>query len=543
MTPRSLAGPVAAGWPWLAAASSGVLLAFCYPGFNQSWLCWIALTPLITALWFRRGNGRHRWLNNAGLGFCAGVVFFCIAFFWLTTVTDLMTPRILGALAWFGLMCYMALYFALWGWFAGCIVPPHGKATELMLSSRHNLRVGVVCASGWVAQEWLRGVVFSGFGWNDLGVALHDNIPMIQIADITGVAGLSFLVALVNVIAVITVRRFMLEIKNRKLRPHFDFTITLMLVCLVFAYGVRVPMAKPAPSIPLRVTAIQGNIPETEKFDTQFEDMIFARYNELTTSAMITQPQLIIWPEAATPRGMYADRTNFDFVTGIASKIDTNFLLGTLDFDNTYDYNVAAMIPKGATTAIQIHRKIHLVPFGEYIPMRHSFPLFASLAGDLVPGDFHPGTDYNLLQTHDPEIKIGALICFEDTLGDLTRHFVLKGAQLLVNITNDGWFLKSVASEQHVANAVFRAVENRRPLVRCANTGVTCFIDGNGSVVSSLRSPKGDPFVQGFLAGMVRVPMNGRLTFYTRHGEWLSYCALILAAAATVAHFVRRRRA
>ena len=186
---------------------------------------------------------------------------------------------------------------------------------------------------------------------------------------------------------------------------------------------------------------------------------------------------------------------------------------------------------------------MHLVPFGEYIPMRESFPLFAKLAGDLVRGDFHPGTEYDMMQTQDPAVKIGALICFEDTLGDLTRHFTLKGAQLLVNITNDGWFLKSVASEQHVANAVFRAVENRRPLVRCANTGVTCFIDDKGRVISSLRSRKGDSFIEGFLTREVDVPVDAPLTFYTRYGEWLSYGCLALAFATVAAHFVIRRRA
>lgn len=542
MTARSLAANL---WPWLAAASSGVLLGLCYAGWNQGQFCWIALMPLLCALWFSAEPKKRAWLKNAGLGFCAGVVFFCITFSWLTTVTDLMSPFIVGRLGLFGLMCYLALYFALWGWFAGSVVSPRRDGGKGMLSSRYNLWLGISCAAAWVAQEWLRGWVFTGFGWNNLGVALHATLPLIQVADITGVAGLSFLVVLCNVIGVVTVRRFMLEIRNHNLRPHFDFTLTMALMGVVLVYGMHAMRRKPGPSTPLRVAAIQADIPEVEKFDRDYEDMIFKRYTDLTTEAMLGQPDLVLWAEAATPRGMYADRTNYDFVSGMARKINTNFLLGTLDSDAKYDYNIAALIAKGVNPdeEIQIHRKLHLVPFGEYIPMRESFPLFAKLAGDLVPGDFHPGTEYNVLQTRNPDVKIGALICFEDTLGDLTRHFTLNGAQLLVNITNDAWFLKSVAAEQHLANAVFRAVENRRPLVRCANTGVTCFIDTNGNVVSSLHSNKGSPFIAGFLIGVVNVPGDGGLTFYTRHGEWLSYCCLALAFATAVAHFVRRCRA
>ena len=549
MTPRALVRILwlraKALWPWIAAASSGVLLGLCYPGWNEgSWLSWIALTPLLCALWFSGDAGKFAWLKNAGLGFCAGVVFFCITFSWLTTVTSMMSPQFLGALGWFGLMSYLALYFALWGWFTGCVAFRAKRDTQRLLSSRHNLALGALCGAAWVAQEWLRGWVFSGFGWNDLGVAMHGLVVMIQVTDITGVAGLSFLITMANVIAVVTVRRFMLEAQNGKLRPHFDFTLTVALVLLVFAYGVLKLQVKTPGAIPLRVAAVQGNIPEAEKFDAAYEQMIFDRYTELTETAVRSQPQLVIWPEACTPRGMYADEANYKFVTGMAGKIDTNFLLGTLDFDDQYDYNVAAMIPKGSSTAhdIQLHRKIHLVPFGEYIPLRHTFPLFAKLAGDLVPGDFHPGTDYNVLQTHNPDVKIGTLICFEDTLGDLTRRFTLNHAQLLVNITNDAWFLKSIAAEQHLANAVFRTVENRLPMVRCANTGVTCFIDSRGQVTSALRSPKGSTFFAGFLNGEVQVPPGDAPTFYARYGDWFSYGALLVTFVASVAHFALRRR-
>ena len=181
------------------------------------------------------------------------------------------------------------------------------------------------------------------------------------------------------------------------------------------------------------------------------------------------------------------------------------------------------------------------VPFGEFIPLRHSFPLFAWIAGDLVPGDFVAGNNLTLLTTENPPVKIAPLICFEDTLGDLTRRFVLEGAQLLVNLTNDGWFLRSSGAEQHLANAIFRTIETRRPLVRCANTGVTCFVDVCGRIRQELRSPSGDSFVEGFLNGKIDVPVGGELTFYARHGEIFSIGALTVTIGAILSRVFRRR--
>src|SRR5262249_49129250 len=158
-----------------------------------------------------------------------------------------------------------------------------------------------------------------------------------------------------------------------------------------------------------------------------------------------------------------------------------------------YSYNAAVHIAasEGRT---ETYRKIHLVPFGEYIPLRHSFPLFAAIAGTWVPGDFARGKEYTVFNLTNPNVRVAPLICFEDTVGDLVRHFVSNGANLLVDITNDGWFQCSSGSQQHLANAIFRCVENRRPMVRAANTGVTCFVNQFGRVTQILRDDTGDTF-------------------------------------------------
>jgi apolipoprotein N-acyltransferase len=146
-------------------------------------------------------------------------------------------------------------------------------------------------------------------------------------------------------------------------------------------------------------------------------------------------------------------------------------------------------------------------------------PFISKIVGDQVPGDFTRGKEPVVFRLTTDQVKVAPLICFEDTLGELTRQFVLRGANLLANVTNDGWFLRSAGGRQHLANAVFRCVETRRPMVRAANTGVTCFVNRFGRVTQVLLDAKGSQFTEGVLTGSVDIPVSGEHTFYTRHGE------------------------
>jgi apolipoprotein N-acyltransferase len=251
------------------------------------------------------------------------------------------------------------------------------------------------------------------------------------------------------------------------------------------------------------------------------------------------KPNLLLWPEASVPGGAFSSQESADFVKSFCADSDVSFLFGTDDFSPDGDFNAAAMLT-GRGTLLQTYRKMHLVPFGEFIPFRHSFPLFAWIAGDLVPGDFSAGRDFVLLETARPAVKIAPLICFEDTLGDLTRQFVRHGAQVLVNLTNDGWFLESAGAEDHLVNTVFRAVETRRPLLRCSNTGVTCFIDTRGRITHTLRDEHGSHFTAGMLSAKIDVPDGSVQTFYTRHGEWLAQLCALITVASCVPRFRRR---
>ncbi len=582
-----------AAWPWLAALASGVGLVFCLAPWDQAWLCWLALTPLVAAVWFtpqplppaepsgwmwRSRLARWRQRRAARcflLGYVCGLVYIWGAFCWLTTVT---VP------GWFILGPYMACYPAVWSVFIGALaspgpIPTTSAASALrdptpkragglfvwnpppasgsrLLRSRWNLWFAFLAAAAWVGLEWVRGWLFSGFGWNDLGIALHANLPFIQIAEYTGVGGLSFLAAFVNVIVVATVTRFVLEVRAHRVRPHFDFTLTVAALMLVFAFGIRAlrssraEQTQPGANTPLRVAAIQAGIPQDEKWNAERADRIVQTYDELSATALATHPQLLLWPEAATPYGMFDSRgQTMEDVGKVVRAGGCNLLFGTLDYDfgpdghAQADYNAAMMVAPGREH-VQIYRKIHLVPYGEYVPYRKEFPPLAWIVGDQVPADFAFGSDPAVFETVNPAVRVAPLICFEDTIGELARRPVLGGAQLLVNVTNDAWFQHTAASVQHLHEAVFRTVENRRPLVRCANTGVTAFIDRDGLITpQTILLPDGKTvFGQGILAGVVDVPAGGALTFYTRHGDVFAMgCATVAGLAAFFAGWWRLR--
>jgi apolipoprotein N-acyltransferase len=582
-------------WPWLAAIFTGILYAGCFAPFDYDWLCWIALTPLLAAVWFSGENSKRRWLRDLLLGYIAGLVFFWLVFFWLRTVT---VPGLI--LVGF----YMAIYFAFWSWFCGLLRPGLRKVRQKAregveaisdrlnqkyaaqmesavaaalsrrapdasterggyslasdaeplqesppsrspwLSSTNNLRLAFFLAAAWVMHEWLRGLVFSGWGWNSLGSALHAQLALIQIAEFTGVAGLSFVVAFTNVILLATVRRFILETQVRPMKPHFDLTLTMAGIVGVMGFGLH-SLKSPREGKPLNVALVQPNIPREEKFSAQFAGKTFDKFTQLSRPALEAglRPDLLVWPESAMPGPVLGDEQSYRFVMDFSAAAKTDLLLGTIDQDETHAYNAALLVSDGGAH-VQIYRKVHLVPFGEYVPGRHTIPLLARVVGDQVPADFDFGREHTVFKLSNDKAKAAPLICFEDTIGELTRQFVLGGANLLVNVTNDGWFLRSAGSRQHVANAVFRCVETRLSMVRAANTGVTCFINEFGKITHTLVDETGSQFTEGVLTGQVSVPSQQVPTFYVRHGEVFARACVGISALALsfLAWRFRRRR-
>lgn len=495
----------------------------------------MALSPLIVAVWFSGENSRRRWLHNLLLGYLAGIVFFTFTFGWLGALGDLYENVFLHTLS-FLLSIYLAMHFAFWAWFIGFLKP------NTFTASWRNLLIAFLAACAWATHEWIRGWLFSGFGWNGLGVALHKATPMIQIAEFTGVVGLSFAIAFANIIAVTTPIRLFLEAKTHRVRPHFDLTITLVGIVALLSFGLNRMTASVQSTKAIRVAAVQANVPQLEKFDPQFAPKVFEKFRRLSEVAVRTNPppELLVWPESSMPDPVRDQNTeSYQFVRSFAGSNKTDLMLGTLDFEDRHDYNAALLVSNNGER-MQIYRKIHLVPFGEYIPLRNSFPLFATIAGTWVPGDFARGTEHSVFSLTNSDVRVAPLICFEDTVGDLVRHFVLNGADLLVDITNDGWFLHSSGAEQHLANAKFRCVENRRPMIRAANTGVTCFVSQFGRIIDYFRDDIGSPFCEGTLTGEVPLPQDRYLTFYTRHGEWFAEICAAITVMTIIVFLVRR---
>jgi apolipoprotein N-acyltransferase len=429
-------------------------------------------------------------------------------------------PLLLGA--------YLALYPAVWAWLVS--TPPE-PAPSPGLTSLRNIRFAVCGASAWVALDWLRGWLFTGFGWNSPGTALHNNLALIQIADLFGVYGITFLVVFTNLTIALVLRRLKTDASLRML-PNLrgEIMTLLILLGLAVSYGVRTVLEKPAGKYTtVRAVCLQPNIDQLEKFAEAQETAILERLERLMDLAAAPQapkPDLVLWPEATTPRGMFADELNHQFTLRQAARAGVPMLIGTLEPgpatdtpDRMAEYNSAVLLEDSAVP-LQSYRKRHLVPFGEFLPFREWAPGWLR---DLVPGDLVPGREANLLHLSTPRVRIGALVCFEDSLAAETRASVREGAQLLVNLTNDAWFGTTAAAAQHLVNAKFRAIETRLPLLRCANSGMTCKVDTLGRVEQHL-----EPFTEGIDTFSVQVPESPSLTPYMRWGDqWIGCCVVL----------------
>ncbi|MEI6713763.1 MAG: apolipoprotein N-acyltransferase [Verrucomicrobiota bacterium] len=525
--------PLLRSIPWVASALSGLLLAFCFAPWNQPSLLWFVFLPLLWSLW-NRPTGSPKWTAPL-FGYLFGLVFFTTSLHWISALAPLFEDNSLIGLPLL-LSSYLAVYPALWAWL---LQNPPQKANSSVGTSFKNIAFALSGASTWVLLDWLRGWLFTGFGWNAPGVALHSNIALIQIADIFGVYGLSFLIVFTNVSLALVIRRLSHERSIRAIPSvRFELMVVLLLIGGAVSYGAHTIINSRQTGTPLRVICLQPNQPQDILFDRAGEDAVFTTIDRLMSLAAPLAPHLVLWPEAATPRGIYADQANHDFILKQAARTSAALLIGSVEpktFENQEDldtFNSALLLSKNATS-IQSYKKRHLVPFGEYLPFRDFLP---SAIRQLVPGDLAAGTEANLLKLDQPAIQIGALVCFEDSLARETRSLALAGAQILVNLTNDAWFAQTAGAAQHLANARFRAIETRLPLLRCANTGITCQIDRLGFIKSELA-----PFQENILSTEVIVPVKPTPTLYTTLGDtWLFLC--LIAATPLIAMRFRKKR-
>jgi apolipoprotein N-acyltransferase len=377
----------------------------------------------------------------------------------------------------------------------------------------------------WVATEVLRAYTFFRFPWCLLGYSQHLHLPFIQVASVTAVYGVSFLLAESGAILAFLV----LESDRGRRRAAFA---SLGLMIGVAFLGGLVVLHRPLPVTGVvRVGLVQANIAQDEKWDPASAEANLRKHVELTMAAADRGARLVVWPESAVPH-------RFDENAGLASDLralargrDLYLLFG--NDDRTYEavggeryYVGAKLLAPDGTLGLRYH-KMRLVPFGEYVPMQPLLTLGGRVVAKLVQqvSDFSPGEKAETgLVDGQP---LGAFICYEAIFPDLVRLFAKDGALLLVNITNDAWYGRTSAPHQHLAMATFRAVENGKYLVRAANTGITAVVDPRGRVLE--RTPLFEK------AAVVRdVPLVPGTTFYARHGDVFAWACFAVALLLTL---------
>jgi apolipoprotein N-acyltransferase len=496
---------------FLLALLSGALLALSFPSPGISPLAWCAFVPLFVA-----SAGASPKLTFK-LGFVAGLSAYAGVLYWVNIVmiTYGKLPAPVSGLLYLTLVAYLALYPGLVLWLTR---QGEGKGISALCS------FPVL----WVAGELIRSYLLTGFPWADLGYSQYRTLPLIQIADLTGVYGVSFLVAFANVVFY---RMWVWFRRKEAPYPVRGFLALLVLLAATLGYGLN-DLNRPESGQLQRVLLVQGNIPQDVKWDPAFEESTVATYERLSRKGCQTAGTLVVWPESALPFFFQNEPAYAARVTSLAAELKSCLVTGSPAYEKSGELtrylNSAFLIsPTGAVLGRS--DKLHLVPFGEYVPLARLFPFVNKLVAGI--GDFSPGRSAQPLETTGG--KIGVLVCFEGIFPEIARSYVQAGAGILVNITNDAWFGKSSAPYQHLSMTVFRAVENRVPLVRAANTGISAVIDSKGHIRGMTHL-----FEEATLGAQVRRGEGG--TFYSRHGDL--FALVCLGACGVLALYGCRKR-
>jgi apolipoprotein N-acyltransferase len=311
--------------------------------------------------------------------------------------------------------------------------------------------------------------------------------------------------------------------------------IVLLGIMIFGVHRLREPME---PDRELNVALIQPSIPQLLIWDHTEDANRFNKIMDLSSRALAAKPDVLIWPESSMPN---FTEDNFRAITNLIATHKVWMILGADDMERRAngtdpgdtDYFNAAFLFDPDGRFVATYRKQHLVVFGEYLPFARAFPFLRRIIP--VPGDFTPGDKAVSLELSGPRVRISPLICFEDVIPGLTRQSVEADTDLLLNLTNDGWFGHSAAQWQQAANAVLRAVENGLAMIRCTNNGLTCWIDSHGRLREILQSESGDVYAAGFMVAKIPLLPAGQkreLTFYHRHGDWFGWGCVLLSAVA-----------
>jgi apolipoprotein N-acyltransferase len=501
----------AAERPWrrrgfLLAVASGLLLAASFPSLDFEPLAWVGFVPLLLAARGRRPGAAFV------LGWTGGLVFYLGTVYWvaytITRYTALPLPLAIGILVLMAsiLAGYHGAFLGGLRWLEMRGVPAVWIAPAL-----------------WVTLEWLRSWFFVGFPWATLGYSQYRHHALVQMAEVTGVYGVSALLVFFNAVAatVLAAR----GVRERRVFPALVVLTALVVAVPLVGEWRATALARRPPAGRLRVGIAQGNIEQDHKWDPAYQGETMTRYRDLTSAAAASRPDLVVWPETATPFFFQQAGPLRDDVLELAERHHVHILFGSPAVRQTRDGELEelnrAYLVSAEGHEVATYDKIQLVPFGEYVPfarilffVERIVEAVGRVAPGVVPTVFHlPTTDF------------GVLICYEGIFPALTRRFVAGGADFLVNITNDAWYGRTSAPYQHLAQVTFRAVENRVPLVRAANTGISAFIDPDGQI-----RWQGPLYETAWHVDEVSWP--GVRTFYTRFGDVFAWaCALATMAA------------
>jgi apolipoprotein N-acyltransferase len=478
---------------FLSCLSSAALLVFSFPQIEWSFLAWVAFVPLFCVL-----DGQKPWRAFRRAYLC-GFLFFFATLGWIVYVTY---P---GA---FLLVSFLALYFAVFG------------AIFIYFQRLPLIPRIFVLSSAWVALEFIRDHFLSGFGWVMLGHSQYKNLWLIQIADKTGVYGVSFLVILVNLLIFETWRARSLFLKAN--------IIVVAILSAVFTYGFSVTEQKGYYQT-VKVGIVQPNIPLAIAWDEARKPWIIDKTIRLTRELDNQKLDLIVWPETSLPGVVSDDPYLTGEIQAAAATLHTPILIGSVAQQGEQYYNSAFLIGADGQM-LGRYDKIHLVPFGEYLPLR---PVLGWINKFVELDDFTPGKTYKIFSPAPSAFKFAVLICFEDTLGYLRRNFTRAGADFFVNMTNDAWFRRTKAPFLHLQAAVFGCVENHRALARAANTGVSALVDPWGRIITTVSDGHGKKtLIEGTAWGTL--PLIHEMTFYTKYGDIFTYLCFLCILVAVV---------
>lgn len=496
-----------------------ILLSLTFFPLGLGFLSFVALVPLFRAILHDAMPGREGRLmalkRGFFMGWLGGAMFFGITFYWIPLLpSENVTVPLIMFPAYLVMVAYLALYLGLFGALL--------RLTYVQITRR----VVFLAPFLWLVVELLRARGALGFPWASLGYSLWQYPSLIQVASVGSVYAVSLVLVAVNAL--------LYDGIARKIRFVIAIPSVVVILVLMLLSG-HVALRSSPPSRQLTVGLVQPNMASGMKWDPRFRKHNLDVLLELTEKIASQKPDLIVWPETAAPFHLRYEPDYMDLLTRTVDNLGVPLLLGFPDAipekdDELVYYNSAGLMLPGLGI-VKKYDKIHLVPFGERIPYDNVFPFLKKV--DFGQANFGIGNERTVFRLNDERFSV--LICFESIFPELVRSFKAEGADFLVNITNDEWFGRSAAPYQHAYMAVFRAVETKSSIARCANTGISMLIDPWGRVTL-----KSGLFTREALVGNIKLVSTE--TFFTKHGYLLLWPFVGAAVLESLFAFVRRHR-